>query len=203
MSVGVAMKSSMRVSVHLGFMVNVFLHMSSSPPRRVTTTASLVTHPHCRVDVRTFAGTHTTHRRQWASVMHWETGSVCRVSGVRRTCLVWTCLAPSATPPVFLCTLSVASGCLCYIKVVRTELDILHRPALLVRGARSAWRATEPPPNPTTHPRKTAARPDSRDSRTPPTHLPVARLVPETPQAARRQPDRQQCTWAPRVVSGN
>ena len=110
----------------------------------------------------------------------------------------WMCLGPSPTPPAFLCTLSVASGCLCYSKAVRTILDILRRPALRMRGARSAWRATEPPPKPTAHPRKTAATPDSRDSRTPPTHLPVARLVPETPQAARRQPERQQCTWAPR-----
>jgi hypothetical protein len=114
---------------------------------------------------------------------------------------VWTCLAPSATPPAFLCTLSVASGCLCYNKAVRTELDILHRPALRVRGARSAWRATEPPPKPTAHPRNTAAAPGSRDNRTAPVHLPAARHVPETPQATSRQPEWQKCTWAARVVS--
>ena len=94
----------------------------------------------------------------------------------------------------------MASGCLCYRKAVRTELDILHRPALRMRGTRNAWRATEPPPKTRDHSWNTAAAPGSQDNRTPPEHMPPARCVPETPQGTTTQPERQQCMWAPHVV---
>ena len=91
--------------------------------------------------------------------------------------------------------------CLAPLRDILTRRDILHRPALHLPGARSVRRATKPPPKPRAHPWYSSAAPGRWDRRTPPTHLPSARLVPGTPQAARRQSESQQFTWAPRVVS--
>ena len=63
MSVGIAMKSSIRVSVILGIMTNVTLQMSSSPPRRVTSVVSLVIFPNHSPSFLTYDRT-LTHRCQ-------------------------------------------------------------------------------------------------------------------------------------------